>query len=266
MKKLKSFVAVACSLVLLYLSTVPVFASTQSPYDFLLSCGYSEEFLDALSDEMILKMYNAIGDSEVVDIEESVFQLDEEGVLSLVTPYGTINDSSLTITIDAATINRNGTNEIGLCMYTAVWEWAVDKPAIRYKDAIAINWESNIFCLDEFYAQDTKRAIGEANPTIVKEYTNPAEAVQGGIGHFCQLKLFSEYVGGAVLLLLAPTEAMYNPNSSKSNRTNIHFNYVHNRNPLGISLSFSVEVAGVSINPTSMSDSTARYTPFYFSR
>lgn len=48
--------------------------------------------------------------------------------------------------------------------------------------------------------------------------------------------------------------------------TSINLNYVHNRAPLGLSLTFSVEVVGVSINPTSMSDSTARVSTFEFSR
>lgn len=78
MKKIKSLVAVVCSLALLFLSAVPAFASAQqqSPYDFLLSCGYSASFLDALSEEMLLKIYNAIGDNEVVGVEK-VLGIDE---------------------------------------------------------------------------------------------------------------------------------------------------------------------------------------------
>ncbi len=78
MKKIKFLLAVICSLVLLLLSVVPTFASEQgqSPYDFLLSCGYSASFLDALSEEMLLKIYNAIGDNEVV-AGEKVLEIDD---------------------------------------------------------------------------------------------------------------------------------------------------------------------------------------------
>jgi len=54
MKKIKSIFCICLIFVLLFSMTVPCFA-TQSDYDFLLNCGFAEEHLDFLTDEMLKK-------------------------------------------------------------------------------------------------------------------------------------------------------------------------------------------------------------------
>ena len=212
---------------------------------------------------MILQMYNAIGDNEVVNIEETTFQVNEFGNLIPIALMGTINSSSLTVTISTSEILKKGTREIGACMYTAVWEWAANKPLIKYKDPISVNWDSNVFLMNSFYSQDTGRNSQSVDCTIVRDYGNPAESAQGGVGFFNNLPLNYTYIGGGLILLLQPTYAMY---QGTLQHTQISFNYYHNRNPLGFGVSIGYEGSGITINPGSLYDSIAISKPFDFSR
>lgn len=63
--------------------------------------------------------------------------------------------------------------------------------------------------------------------------------------------------------MLAPNAPMYN---GTNYRTNINFNYVHNRNPLGLGLSFAINGFGVSANAGMLSDSRGDYSSFSFNR
>lgn len=212
---------------------------------------------------MLLKTYNAIGDNEVVSVEKTVFGLNEFGELNPIITQGAINDSSLTITAEAAEIVRKGTKEISLCMYTAVWEWAENKPVVRYEDLYTVNWIENVFTQGSFYAQDTGRNSGESEPHVITDYDNPALSNQGGIGHYNKISWKYDCVGGGALLLLEPSETM---RVGTNYRTGINFNIVHNRNPLGIGISLGYEGNGVVIDAGLLSDSASRSTTFHFSR
>lgn len=270
MKKIKSLLAVICSLVLLLLSAVPTFASaqSQSPYDFLLNCGYSASFLDALSEEMLLKIYNAIGDNEVVSVERTVFGLDEFGGLNPIITHGAINDSSLTITTEVAEVVKPNTEPILLCIYAATWEWAKNKPKVRHEDLYTVNWTASIFTRGAFYAQDTGRNSGESEPTVINEYEESAESAAGAIGHHNKLSWKYDYVGGALLVFLTPAEPIKTARNSYANRssTQFDFNIVHNKNPLGIGCSFGYEGNGLTIDAGLLSDSASKSNLFYFLR
>ncbi len=267
MKKIKKILACVCVLTLLCLSVFPVSAAQESPYEFLLRCGYSEGFLNSLPKEMLLKMYNTIGDNVVTEVKEEVYYLDDGGILNGVNLLGTIESSSLKFTVTASVINQKGTDQITGCLYSTLWEWEDEKPVIRNKDAVTVNWDASIFLLGSFYAQDLGKKSQSQEFTITKEYTDMSESNQGGLGHFTQLSLSYSYVGGGMMVLLIPTSPMYNSTSvAESNRTNINLNYVHNRNPLGLGLSFSVAGLGVSVNAGALSDSRGISSYFAFIR
>ncbi len=263
MKKNKRILAVVCVMTLLCLSIFPASAAQESPYEFLLRCGYSEEVLNTLPEDILLKIYNEIGDNEVIDVKEEVYYLDEGGVLSAVNPLGTIESSSLKITIGTGVINKKGTDQITGCLYSALWEWADNKPLIRIKDAVTVNWDASIFRLSSFYAQDLGKNSQSEEFTIIKDYGDLSESNQGGLGHFTQLSSSYSYVGGGMLVLLAPNAPMYNGDNYG---TAINFNYVHNRNPLGLGLSFSLDGFGVSANAGLLSDSRGVPASFKFRR
>lgn len=268
MKKIKSLVAVVCSFTLLFLSTALVFASaqSQSPYDFLLSCGYSASFLDALSEEMLLKIYNAIGDNEVVSVEKTVFGVDEFGGLYPVNTQGAINASSMTITTELAEIVKPNTEPILLCIYAAVWEWAKNKPAIRYEDLYTVNWDVSVFTRGAFYAQDTGRNSDESEPNVINEYDDSAKSALGGLGHYNKLSWKYDYIGGALLVFLTPANPIKikSNDPTKNSTTEITFNIVHNRNPFGVGITLGYEGNGVTIDAGLLSDSASRSTFLLF--
>lgn len=262
MKKSKSVLAVVFSIAIICASVLPIYAASQSPYEFLRNCGYSEKILNSMSAEMLEEMRNTIGDYEVVEVNESVYYLDEGGAINTL---GTISPSLLKITVETSKIKQSGTNRITICLFSATWEWASKKPAIKREDAVSVNWDSSIFYQDGFFAQDYGRNSASGNNTIITEYGNPAKSNQGGIGHFTRLSSGYDYIGGSLLLFLYPTQPMYDA-SNLEEKTSIHFNYVHDRNLIGKGVSFSLAGLGISIDGNVLTDSISDKASFRFNR
>lgn len=274
MKKAKKFLSLAFALVFMSLSVLPSFAASEkpqvTPYEYLLSCGYSAEFLNSASEELLVNIYNGIGDNEVADVYEDIVYLNESGNPYLPNPLGTIDENSLKITLEVGTAYKVGTKEVGVVIYSIIWEWAKNKPVVRHEDPVAINWDASIFCLSGFYAQDTARNTLSEEPICLKDYIAPAQATQGGMGHFNDIAWTYNYnyVGGGVVILLEPTAKMFQyGNKTQDNKnTQINFNFVHNRNPLGLGVSMAPEGLGITINPGTMSDSCSDSYIFSYSR
>ncbi len=262
-EKNKRILAVVCVMTLLCLSVLPASAAQESPYEFLLRCGYSKEVLNTLPEDILLKIYNEIGDNEVIDVKEEVYYLDEGGNLSAVNPMGTIDSSSLKITLQIGYVKESGTDKIlsGSCL--ASWEWAESKPKIRLKDAISVNWDPGVFQLGSFYAADIGKDLSPEEYTTIKEYTSMATSNQGGIGHFTELSWSYKYVGGVIFMILPAASPMY---VGYDYYTTVSLNYAHNRNPLGIGLSFGYAGVGISINAGLLTDMLAAAEDLRFNR
>lgn len=274
MKKAKNILSIMLALIFVNLSVVPSFAfmeaPPQSPYEYLLNCGYSEKFLSSVSEELLLNIYNAIGDNEVADVYEEVIYLDENGIPYMPNYLGNIDANSLKITLEVGPVYRKGTKEVGVVIYSVLWEWSKNKPQIRHEDPVSINWDANVFCQGALYAQDIARNATTEEWTCLKDYDTPSQATQGGLGHFNDIAWTYNYnyVGGGIILLLEPSAKMfkYENESRNSRKTDINFNFVHNRNPLGLGVSIAPEGFGVTINPGTMSDSKASKYTFSYSR
>lgn len=263
MKKIKQLLAIVCVLTLLCLSVFPASAAQESPYEFLLRCGYSEEVLNMLPEDVLLRIYNEIGDNEVITVKKKVYYLDEGGDLSPANPLGTIDTSSLKLTLQVGQVNGDGTDKISGCICLASWEWAESKPKIRVKDAVAVNWDASIFQLGSFYAADIGKNSASEEYTTIKEYTSMATSNQGGIGHFTELSWKYKYVGGVMMMVLTSSIPMYN---GEDYGTSFNLNYAHDRNPLGLGLSFGCEYLGVSINAGLLTDMLAATDDLRFNR
>lgn len=271
MKKTKSILSILLAIIFVSLSVTPSFAVTkkppQTPYEYLLSCGYSKEFLNSATEELLLNIYNAIGDNEVDDVHEEVLYLNESGVQN---PLGNIDANSLKITVEVGAVYRKGTKEVGVVLYCVLWEWAKNKPQIRHEDPVSINWDTNVFCQGAFYAQDTARNTLSEELICLNDYDTPAQATQGGLGHFNDIAWTYNYnyVGGGIVLLLEPREKMYKYEdvNRDNKKTDVYFNFTHNRNPLGLGVSITPDGFGVTINPGTMSDSRASKYTFSYSR
>lgn len=266
MKAFKTAVSIFMVLVLISMTTVCSFAA-DSPYQSLLKKGFSADYLDSLSDEMILRIYNAIGDDDIGEITLETVYLTENG--DAVQLRGPISESTLSFTCLMSPICRKGTDIITLVLVTVSWKWAKGKPTVRRTDSIAVNWDSKLFYLDKensFVSQDFLKNEGDSDWTVVNGYGRPAEAVQGGVGYHTRLysanegivgSLLYDYRGGGTLILLTPTELMY---KGDKYGTSISANYAHNRNLAVGTIGFVIDGVSVGINVPSLSADTTSAT------
>lgn len=268
MKKLKSFFIFCLVLTILFTNTISCFAY-ETDYAFLLNHGFSKDFLDSLTDEILSGMRTSIGNDEVVSINTETVYL-SENVTDNLQARGTISEDSLKLNISAATICKQNTSTITRVLVAITWEWYNKKPYVKKEDAIAVNWNSDIFYFhaDSFVSMDLYKIFESSEWEIYNEYSSPKELNQGGLGFLT--KLFNDssplpmYIGGQAMFLLNPTEPMYIGNT---HGTGVNVNYVHNRSILPMSISFVYEGFGIEIDPSREAfDSIAKSCDIEFSR
>lgn len=237
------FCLILC-LVIFSVSTLTSFAKAENDkanYNLLLRQGFSDNFLKNQTDDYLQKMVDAIGNNEVRNVETTVTKLYDGDV----TTMANIDKSLLTLKIEAAMMCRTGSNKVESVLVGVSWEWAANKPTYRGKDAITVNWNSDVFTYaDGFYGQDLYKSNAGDEWTVFKDTDAPAEANQGGIGYWTDLKAFKKYVGGAMLFLLVPASPI---NTGSTYYTGINAEYAHSPVPL-TGLSFSVADVGVGLS------------------
>ncbi len=268
MKKLKSFFIFCLVLTILFTNTISCFAY-ETDYDFLLNHGFSKDFLDSLTDEMLSRMRNGIGNDEVVSINTEIVYLSEK-TNDNQQSRGTISENSLKLIITSSTICKLNTNSITRVLVSMTWEWEQGKPFIKNEDAIAVNWNSDIFCFyaDSFWSMDLYKTLEVQEWKVLNEYTSPQELNQGGLGFLTELCSTSDqvglYVGGQALFFLNPTEPMY---VGKTHCTTININYVHDRSILPMSITFAYKGLAIEIEPSRNAyDSLAKACNVEFTR
>lgn len=266
MKKAKITLSLLFTAIFVWLSITPVFAApAQTPYEFLIDCGYSSEYLNNLSDDMIIYIRKQIGDAIVTEVECKNLYLDENGNFNPIESLGGISESDLIITITIAHIHKANTNQTTGCIVGAEWLWA-NKNVYRGKDALSLNWDNSIFYQASFMSQDMYRTSLNSNSIVSKEYTKPTESSQGGLGFYTRLNnSISNYPAGAFAAVLYTTSTMYDNGVNNNFGTSINLNYVHSKFA-NIGLSFSAGPIGVSINPGSNYDSLSDNSEFRYSR
>lgn len=251
MKKLKSLFVFLFSFNISFFNTFSCVA-IETDYDFLLNHGFSKDFLDSLTDEMLSEMRTSIGNDEVVSINTETVYLSED---TSANPQarGTISEDSLELNISATTICKQNTSTITSVLAIVTWEWALNKPFAKKEDAISVNWNADVFYFysNSFYSVDLFKSYETAEWNILNEYTSPLELNQGGLGFLTEIASTASpipmYVGGQALFFLNPTEPMYVGNT---HGTGINVNYVHNRSILPMSISFVYEGFGIEIDPS----------------
>ena len=100
MKKNKLKILVCCILsIIIMIPYISVFAEKKdlNNYEFLLKQGYSEEYLDQLTEDSMNRMVDLIGDGYVSNIKTEKSTWNKQA-------RGTINDSSLSLQIVTGTI------------------------------------------------------------------------------------------------------------------------------------------------------------------
>ena len=266
MKKAKITLSLLFTTIFVWLAITPAFAAPmQTPYDFLIDCGYSSEYLNNLSDEMIIYICEQIGDDTVTEVESKNLYLDENGNFSPIETLGGISESDLIISMTIAHVHKANTNQTTGCIVGAEWLWT-NKNVYRGKDALSLNWDNSIFYQASFMSQDMYRTSLNSNSIVSKEYTKPTESSQGGLGFYTSLnKSLSNYPAGAFIAVLYATSTIYDNGINNNYGTAINLNYVHSKFA-NIGLSFSVGPVGVSINPGSNHDSLSDTSEFRYSR
>lgn len=255
----KVVLSVLLVIVMCFTWFVPAFAST-SPYEELQEKGFPAEYLDALTDDFLLKLCNELGDNDVDILSFEIQHLKETGSTTTVQPYGNISKDDMDLYVLAAAIYSSGTNKISGVLVTVNWEWKDGKPFFRLNDSISINWDSSVLYLasDGFYSRDKWRLTGINDGWVTTtEYTSPAVSNQGGVGYYTDLAYdanFNTDPGGDTMLILDPCSPMYR---GSNNGTSINVNYVHNKILLTPSLSFSKSGPSVNINGSIINDSAS---------
>ncbi len=159
---------------------------------------------------------------------------------------------------------QNGSNNIDSVLVVVSWEWAANKPIYRGKDAVAINWNSDVFTYKEnsFSGFDLYRTSTTEDWTIFKQSTTLAQSVQGGLGYYTDLKVGKKYVAGEMLFYLEPESPII---KGTTYSTNINVEYGHAYMPL-TGLSVSVGPVGVGLSWDRGCDTMASACSFKYSR
>ena len=146
------------------------------------------------------------------------------------------------------------------------WDWAGYKPTMRWDDAVSVNWDSDLFTYERNSFESTDYYTDGSTEHVWKEWTQPAVLEQGGLGYFASLERNADMnnpVYGNASFTLLPTSSMY---QGTTYTTGINANYVHNINPLGLSLGFTVKGVSVSVNQGPLTDSIASALNYKFRR
>lgn len=235
--------------ILIFLTTVTGYAvePAESPYEALLQKGFTAEYLDSFTEQMIFEMYNVIQDNEVAYFQsETVFLTEGNDGIQL---QGMISQNSLKLEITAAAICRKNTNIITGVLVVITGEWSTGKPFYRRDDAVTVNWDPSLFTFieDSFYAQECGRGDTDDEWICENEYTRPAEYVQGGLGYYTKLSGTYFTAGFSSMFIIEPRISMI---AGESKNTAINVNYVHDRSLWPLTIGFSVNGYSVGFEIT----------------
>ncbi len=227
-------------MVILTTAPISVAVGEQSNYDFLLSQGYHANSLDNLTDSMMQKMVDAIGDNYVADIEVKKYT----GFNSAGLTRGTIDRDNLSFDIAVSTVANIHTNYITGVYITLSWEWVANKPLYRGQDAITLNWDKDVFSFGTFVSYDLYKSNAGDDWSVFREVPDAAEVIQGGIGYYTDLKAFVKYVGGNSLIVLVPKSPI---TVGTTLSTNINALYAHETSAIS-GLGLTILDFGVSVS------------------
>lgn len=173
-----------------------------SDYDWLISVGIPEEFIDDLPESALKQIKSALGDSRV-----STLDYQSESAISN-------SNSDLPVkTLSVQLTDKSGKSVVGeaVCIY---WEWPINKPLIRSEDFITVSWNKDIFCYnaDSFYAEDYRRNDPSDKWTVSDSYTELSRISLNSLGHWTKLYTTKKQVGGFIIFSLLPTHPINSEN------------------------------------------------------
>lgn len=221
MKKILCFL-----LILSFIFTTTVFGDAyseeESVYEYLRNVGTTEEFLNNTPYEELKflkeKMVNSGKFYEFINNENEI------GLFS------NIPSSDMTLTIDAYLVRNQPGAKVDEVLVINSFKWLGSKPTIHSKDAIAINWDSNIFAFQSgsFSHHTYCNVPGPVDKeSMTEEFFLPAKSTQGGLGFY--VSTMGDTPNGITQFTLIPNIEMnaWKVNNEVKKMTNINTNYVH---------------------------------------
>ncbi len=237
MKSFKLTATIIISIIIMFstISTAFCVNTNNENYEILLEHGFTEDYLDSLTDSMLNKMVTQIkkvSDPEYISDydwllsvglpEEFIGNLPESALKQIKSALNGSNISALDYKSEAVSSNINsdvpiktlsvqltdnsGKSVVGetVCIY---WEWPVNKPLIRDEDFISVRWNRDVFCYDadSFYAEDYRRNNPADNWTVSDNYSVLARSSLDSLGHWTKLYTTKKQIGGFIIFSLTPT-------------------------------------------------------------
>ena len=221
----------------------------EEAYEWAVSVGYPEEYLELISGDpaVLQKIYLELRDVDELEVAASCETLTvNEPALQ----RGNISSSDLNFWMVAAKASIDG--YISFVHINVAYEW-LTTPLHFLDDAVAVNWDASLWYYDQgtsgFVADMRGGGIGgSAYETIY----NPAQAVQGGIGWYCDLNMaFSDLYGNASFKLYPRDSQLLN---GTRYATTISANYAHSTYS---EESFTIGTDGVSVSFSGARDEVA---------
>ena len=183
-----------------------------SDYDWLVSIGLPEEFIGNLTESALKQIKSALGDSKV-------------SALDYQSEFATSNSDLPVKTLSIQLTDKSGKSVVGetVCIY---WEWPINKPLIRTEDFITVTWNKDTFCYnaDSFYAEDYRRNDLNNKWTVSDSYKELSRISLNSLGHWTKLYTTKNQVGGFIIFSLLPTHPI---NSETDYDRDVDIVYTH---------------------------------------
>ncbi|MDR2502457.1 MAG: hypothetical protein LBC78_04330 [Oscillospiraceae bacterium] len=227
-------------------------ATAEEMKEYLIAKGYPADYVNGLADPQLEDLYGtAYGNNVYFGGLETVVLNSNDGNPLL---RGSIPVSQLSFSVATTyiTMPYNGANYITDVNVYVTYNW-VELPVIWGIDSIAVNWNSNLLTYDgDFISYNLCRNAANSNWLTAFAWYAPAELRQGGLGTFAYLNRTSipdnilvNGQRGSVSFYLIPTQTLGMKYSPTNSATTVSADYVHNKSPLGLSLSFTFPGTGL---------------------
>lgn len=253
---------------LISICSVSALASNTPDYDAMRTSlqqqGIPNNFLSRRTDKQIEDLYNQCNGHNIVFGGSEITYLKEDG--SVVSPSGAIPEYDMILEISPlydVGDDGNGNNTYEACWMYVYYEWTSGHPKVRKVDAIAVNWDPDIWTFNgEFEHTDYSDKW-----TAYSGVTRPTERNQGGLGYYTYLDPSgSNLVGDTQFTLYPATTPLYPAGSAEPHfRSEVNVNYVHDKNPIPVQgVSISVEGIGIGLDFGALADeASGTYNGYY---
>lgn len=169
-------------------------------FNYLLSCGYPKEFLQAVTDSTLKNIVSLISNNEISDVTYDTKQLSE-------------NSNIIVETIVAKMKDPHTGRIVGesVCVY---WKQCDKKPLIGEEDFVSARWNKNLFVYDDesFYAEDYCKDNQTGCWSVSDSYTKLSRVNLNNVGHWSVPKTNKNVTGGSMMFNLLAVSPLDNVN------------------------------------------------------